>query len=95
MNFYETPEYGSTYLLPCYCILRSLEVDMQHGNIPKKLNFGLSPTLYVHTGDQTKSFKLKSHLICSIFIVPLPVKRLDRFGKVLTIDLVIEKNLND
>ena len=81
MNFYETLEYGSTYLLPCCCILRSLAFDMQHGHIPKILNFGLSITAYVHPGDQTKGFKLKSHLICIISIFPLPAKRLNRFGK--------------
>ena len=40
--FYETLVYGRAYLLPCYCIRRSLEFDMQLGHIPKKLNFGLS-----------------------------------------------------
>ena len=44
MIFYETLEYGSTYLLPCYCIRRSLEFDVQHYHIPKKLNF--VPQLY-------------------------------------------------
>ena len=91
MIFYETLEYGSTYLLLCYCIRRSLEFDMQHDHIPKKLNFGHSSTPYVHPRYQTKSVKLKSYLICFISIVPLPAKQLDRFGKILTIDLVIEK----
>ena len=81
MIFYETLEFGSTYLLPCYFICCSLEFDMQHGHIPKKLNFGLSSTPLCSHGDQTKSVKLKSHLICFISIVPLPAKRLDRFGK--------------
>ena len=81
MNFYETLEYRSTYLLPCYCIRRSLEFDMQHDHIPKKSNFGLRPTPYVHPGDQSRGVKLKSHLICFISIVPLPAKRLNRFGK--------------
>ena len=81
MNFYETLDYGSTYLLPCYCIRRSLEFDMQHDHIPKKLNFGLNSTPFVHPGDQTNGVKLKSHLICFISFVPLPDKRLDRFGK--------------
>ena len=31
------------YLLPCCCMRHSLYFDMQHGNIPKKLKFGLSP----------------------------------------------------
>ena len=81
MNFYETLEYVSTYLLPFYCIRRFLEFDMQHDLIPKKLNFGLSSTPYVHPGNQTKGVKLKSHIICFISIVPLTAKRLDRFGK--------------
>ena len=81
MNFYETLEYGSTYLLPCYRIRRSLEFDMQHDHIRKKLNLGLSSTPYVHPEDQTKGVKLKSHLICFISFVPLPAKWLDRFGK--------------
>ena len=81
MIFYETLKYGSTYLLPCYCIRRSLEFDMQHDHIPKKLNFDLSSTPYVHPGDQTEGVKLKSHLIRFISIVPLPPKRLDIFGK--------------
>ena len=81
MNFYETLEYGITYLLPCYRIRRSLEFDMQHDHIRKKLNLGLSSTPYVHPGDQIKGVKLKSHLICFISIVPLPAKRLNRFGK--------------
>ena len=37
----------------------------------KKLSFGPSSTPYVYPGDQTKSFKLKYHLICFISIVPL------------------------
>ena len=81
MISYETLEYGSTYLLPCYCMRRSLEFDMQHDHIPKKLNFGLTSTPYVHPGDQTKGVKLRSHLICFITFVPLSAKRLDRFGK--------------
>ena len=81
MIFYETLEYGSTYLLPFYCMRRSPEFDMQHDHIPKKLNFGLSSTPYVHRGDQSKGVKLTSHLICFISIVPLPAKQLDRFGK--------------
>ena len=71
MNFYETLEYGSTYLLPCYRIRRSLEFDMQHDHIRKKLNLCLSSTPYVHPED----------LICFISFVPLPAKWLDRFGK--------------
>ena len=47
----------------------------------KKLNFDRSSTPYVHPGDQTKGITLKSLLICFISIVPLPAKRLDRFGK--------------
>ena len=81
MIFYETLENGSTYLLPCYCTRRFLEFDMQHDHIPKKLNFGLSSTPYVHPGDQTKGVKLKSRLICFISIAFLSAKRLDRFGK--------------
>ena len=50
MNFYETLEYGSTYFLPCYCVCRSLESDMQHDNIPKKLNFGLRSTPMFNRG---------------------------------------------
>ena len=80
MNFSETLKYGSTYLPPCYCIRRSLEFEIQHDHIPKKLNFGLSSTPYVHQGDQTKGVKLKSHLICFIAIAFLPAKRLDGFG---------------
>ena len=79
MNFSETLKYGSTYLPPCYCIRRSLEFDIQHDHIPKKLNFGLSSTPYVHPGDQTKG-------ISFISIAFLPAKRLDRLGKILTID---------
>ena len=60
---------------------RSLEFDMQRDHIPKKLNFGLSSTPYVHPVDQSKGIKLTSHLICFISIVPLHAKRLDRFGK--------------
>ena len=81
MNFYETLEYSSTYLLPCYCIRRFLEFEMQHDHIPKKLNFGLSSTPFVHPEDQIKGVKLKSHLICFILVAPLPAKWLDRFGK--------------
>ena len=50
--FYETLEYDSTYLLPCYCMRLSLEFDMQHDHILKRLNFGLSYTSYVQPGDQ-------------------------------------------
>ena len=83
MNFSETLKYDSTYLPPCYCIRRSLEFDIQHDHIPKKLNFGLSSTPHVHPGDITKGVKLKSHLICFISIAFLPAKRLDRFGKII------------
>ena len=81
MIFYETLEYGSIHLLPCYCIRRSLEFDMQHDLIPKRLNFGRSSTPYVHPGEQPKGVKLNSLLIFFISIVPLPAKRLDRFVK--------------
>ena len=67
-------------MLLCYCMRRSHEFDMQHDHIPKKLNFGISSTSYVQPGDHTKGLKLKSRLICFISIVPLPAKRLDRFG---------------
>ena len=86
VNCYKTLEYGSTYLLPCYCIRRCLEFDTQHDHIPKRLSFGLSSAPYVHPGDQTKGVKLKSHLICFKSIVHLPAKRLDRLGKIFTID---------
>ena len=91
MIFYETLENGSTYLLPCYCICRSLEFDMQHDHIPKKLNFG--PQLYPLCSPRgsKQGLQTKIPLICFMSIIPLPAKRLDRFGKILTIDLVIEK----
>ena len=57
MNFYENLEYGSTYLFPCNYMRRSLEFDMEHGHIPKRMIFDLSSTPYVDTGDQTKGFK--------------------------------------
>ena len=88
MNFYETLEYGSTYLLPCNCIRRFLEFDMQHDHIPKKLNFGLSSTPYDHPGD---GVKLKSHLICLYLLFLCLLNGLTDFVKILTIDLVIEK----
>ena len=67
----------------CYhvTVRRSLEFDMQHDHIPKKLNF--VPQLYPlcsprgsNQGPQTKIL-----LIFFISIIPLPAKLLDRFGK--------------
>ena len=78
--------YGSTYLLPCYCIRRSLEFDMEHDHIPKKLNFGLSSTPYVHPGDQTKGVKRKSHLICSYLLFLCLLNGLIDSVKILIID---------
>ena len=64
MNNYEALEYGSTHLLPRYCMRSSIEFDMQHDHIPKKLNFGLSSTPSVHLWD-------KFRRTCFIPIVPL------------------------
>ena len=50
----------------------SLQFDMQHDHILKKLNFDLYPTPLVHTGGWTNAFDQKSRLICFIFIVSLP-----------------------
>ena len=79
--FYKTLEYGSTYLLLCYCIRRSLEFDMQHDHILKKLTF--VPQLYppCSPGGSNQGFQIEIPLICFISIIPLPAKRLDRFGK--------------
>ena len=81
MIFYEALEYGSTYLLPCYCIRRSLEFDMQQDHIPKKLNF--VPQLYPLCSSQgsNQGLQTKIPLICFISIIPLPAKPLERFGK--------------
>ena len=81
MIFYEILEYGSTYLLPCYCIRRSLEFDMQHDHNSKKLNF--VPQLYplCSPGGSNQGLQTKIPLISFISIIPLPAKRLDRFGK--------------
>ena len=81
MIFYEALEYGSTYLLPCYCIRRSLEFDMQQDHIPKKLNF--VPQLYPLCSPQgsNQGLQTKIPLICFISIIPLPAKPLERFGK--------------
>ena len=81
MIFYETLEYGSTSLLPCYCTRRSLEFDMQHDHIPKKLNF--VPQLYplCLPRGSNQGLQTKIPLICFISIIPVPAKTLDRFGK--------------
>ena len=71
MILYEILEYDSTYLLPCYCIRRSLEFDMQHDHIPKRLNFV----------PQNQGRTTKIPLICFISIISLLAKPLDRFGK--------------
>ena len=91
MIFYETLEYGSTNLLPCYCTRRFLEFDMQHDHIPKKLN--CVPKLYLLCSPRgsNQGLQTKIPLICFISFIPLPAKPLDRFGKKMTIDLVIEK----
>ena len=81
MIFYETLEYGRTYLIPCYCIRRSLEFDMQHDHIPKKLNFVPQLYLLCSPGGSNQGLQTKIPLICFMFIFPLPAKRLDRFGK--------------
>ena len=89
IDFQDFLEYVSTYLLPCYWLGRSIEFDMQHNHIPKTI----WPQFYplCSPGDQTEGFKLKYHLIHVKSIVPLPAKRLNRFGKKLPIDLLIEK----
>ena len=81
MIFYEPIEYGNTFLLPCYCIRRSLEFDMQHDHIPKKLNF--VPQLYPLCSPRgsNQGLQTKTPLIRFISIIPVPAKTLDRFGK--------------
>ena len=81
MIFYETLEYGSTYLLTCHCTRRFLEFDMQHDHIPKELNF--VPQLYplYSPRGSNQGLQTKIPLICFISIIPLSVKLLDRFGK--------------
>ena len=51
------------------------------------------PQLYLlcSPGGSNQGLQTKIPLINFISIIPLPAKRLDRFGKILTIDLVIEK----
>ena len=62
-------------------VCRSLEFDMQHDYIPKKLNF--VPQLYPLCSPRgsNQSLQTKIPLICFMSIIPLPAKRLDRFGK--------------
>ena len=81
MIFYETLEYGSTYLLACYYIRRSLEFDMQQRPYPDKVEF--VPQLYslCPSGGSNQGLQTKIPLICFISIIPLPAKPLDRFGK--------------
>ena len=55
---------------------------MQHDHILKKLNFGRC----LNQG-RTQAFKLKSRLICSISIVPLPACKIS--VKILITNLVI------
>ena len=81
MIFYGTLEYGSTYLLPCYCIRRLLEFDMQHDHIPKKLNFVPQPYPLCSPRGSNQGLQTKILLICFISIIPLPDKPLERFGK--------------
>ena len=88
---FETLEYGITYLLPCYCIRSSFELDMQHDHIPKKLNFVPQLYPYVHPGIQTKGVKLKSHQYVSYLLFLYLLHGWIDSVKILTIDLVIEK----
>ena len=81
MIFYETLEYGSTYLLPSYCIRRSLEFDMQRDHIPKKLNFEPQLSPLCSPGGSNQGLHTKIPLIYFISIIYLPAKSLDRFGK--------------
>ena len=81
MIFYETLKYGSTYLLPCYCILHSLEFDMTHDHIPKKLNFVPQLCPLCSPGGSNEGLQTKIPLICFMSIIPLPAERLDRLGK--------------
>ena len=57
----------ATYLLLCCCILDSLQFNIQHVLVLKKLNF--DPL--VHPRCETQAFDRKSRLICFIFFVPL------------------------
>ena len=72
-------------------VVRMNLIIMQHDHIPKKLNF--VPQLYplCSPRESNQGLQTKIPLICFISIIPLPAKRLNRFGKILTIDLVIEK----
>ena len=81
MIIYGTLEYGSTYLLPYYCIRRSLEFDVQHDHIPKKLNFVPQPYPLYSPAGSNQRLQTKVPSICFISIIPLLAKRLDRFGK--------------
>ena len=50
------------------------------------------PQLYplCSLGGSNQGLQTKIPLLCFVSCVPLPAKPLDRFGKILTIDLVIE-----
>ena len=63
--------------------------DMQHDHILKKLYFGIGPPPKSNPGARTNAFKLKSRLICFIYIAALPACKIS--AKTLTIALVIEK----
>ena len=62
---------------------------MQHGHTLKKLNFRLCPIPSAHPGGRTQAFKLKSCLICFIFIVPLSACAIS--VKIFTTDRVTAK----
>ena len=62
-------------------VCRSLEFDMQHDHIPKRLDF--VPQLYPLCSPRgsNQGLQTKIPLICFMSIIPLPAERLDRFGK--------------
>ena len=64
---------------------------MQHDHIQRKLNF--VPQLYSLCSPRGSNQGLQTKIpsICFMSIIPLPTKRLDRFGTKIDIDLVIEK----
>ena len=75
-----------------YVVPLNLMCNIDH--IPKKLNF--VPQLYPLCSPRgsNQGLQTKIPLIGFISIIPLPAKRLDRFGKILTFDFGIKK-LND
>ena len=64
--------------------------DMQHNNIPKKrLTFASVPPIKYTLGDRAQAFKLKSPLICFIYVLLLSC--MQNVSKILTAALVISK----